>query len=190
MISRWPLARMYTTGFFCLICIGCLEDSFDNDSLTQAIPDLNSSRTDNSEDFNIHRELSLKEVFESAREENRVDFVSDRNPFQFDLQKNDRTDSGEEIPEITVFPVEQVNIGDSSRDRSSTLVDNLKLIGLVDVESDGVTIAVFSDGSRVWQGRLNEVIAGEYLIKGISMSSVQIEVLSDGQTKRLTLEGI
>ena len=180
---------MCATVIFCLTCIGCLEESFDN-SLTPSATNLNQTLEGNREGLDWHRNSSLNEILGVARTRNRVNPVNLRDPFQYDSRRTGRKDLVEAIGETSTSPVKVADLIDPSRNNSSDLEAELRLIGLVEVKSDSGRIAVFSDGHRVLQGRLNEVVAGRYLIKNIRVSSVEIQVLSDGQTRSLTLDGI
>ena len=177
------------TVLLCLSCVGCDQESSD-DSLATPIYNLSQQAEENNAELDWDGGFSLKETVKKAREKNRIDLINTRNPFQYDSKRTSPDSFGKASPKSDVDSVKQSDIASDTKNNSTELEAELRLIGLVDLKSESDRIAVFSDGRRVLQGRLNEVLAGRYLIREIGVSSVKIEVLSDGQTRSLTLEGV
>lgn len=189
MISFPFLVRTCVTVLLCISYVGCEQESSD-DSLATPISNLTRELEENREEIDWDRDFSLKVILKKAREKKRFDLVNTRNPFQYDAKRTSPDSFGISSLKPDDEPIKQSDIESDPRNSSTVHAAELRLIGFVDLESESDRIAVFSDGRRVLQGRLNDVLAGQYLIREIGVSSVEIKVLSDGHTRSLTLEGV
>lgn len=173
-----------------LAFIGCLGDSSDYNFPTTSLSTLASTVGWEDEVVDLNNEYSLEANIESASLKTRRNFTGARNPFQYGPAEIGGDHPSDDLVRSSGEPIGLIVDDGPSNGEAVTFKSELRLIGLVDVKDSGHRIAVFSDGYSVLQGRLNEVIGGQYLIKKIMVSSVEVEILSVGETRNLPLEGV